>query len=442
MTDLEQRLGRFIRVTPSWNKESVYFHGGARVGTLQVGELRIDVRPRMAAAEMATLIRYALRGDVRPQERSAILPGTVGIDELVCAILADEADRIRQVGLSRRYRKRTESLTALRGRPEFLRSFPRRKQHERTITCTYHLLTCDNLDNRLLRAGLERARLMEITANTRRRLLEHRQAWSSLASAMHPSADDFRDARWNFTRLSEHYRLAHQLCELIVNRMRPTELFAAGQVATAGLTLDMPTLFEQFVHRLIEDLVASTGLRVEAQQPDRGALLDAAGNKYRRVRPDLVVYRKDGPVAVIDAKYKDYWQSRDTAGRPERRISNEDLYQLFFYAQRLQLKHELPVAPEAFIIAPRPASDESRGEEIAQQYRTISWRAGHERAGVVRLLNLPITDILRRMQATSDWQNELEPLRAALLGHRSSTATAQAAPALTRSQGLANDRQS
>lgn len=234
-----------------------------------------------------------------------------------------------------------------------------------------------------------------------------------------PSSGDFTRARSRYTRLSEHYRLAHNLSELITMRRRPAELFGEGDVATKGLILEMPFLFERFVERLVDDWARPVGLRVAPQQPDRGALLDARGEIYRRVQPDLVLYRQDRPTVVIDAKYKDYWRSKEPSGVPDRRISNADLYQLFFYAQRLQLKHGLPAPPAAFIVAPRPALDECEGREIEERYLSVAWRAGREQAGEVRLINLPLTDILRSMRQTARWLDELESLRDQILGSES-----------------------
>lgn len=417
--DLADRLAGFVQFAPDWEPGQVRLTAGSRIGTVQIRDLRVDVRPRLAAPEMVTLIRYALGGNVSPAERSAPPTGPVGLDELICVLLAEEADRIRQVGLSRLYRKQTEPLAVLRGRPEFLGSFPLRKKHNPRIMCSHYQLTCDNLDNQLLRVGLERAGLMEVSVATRRRLLEHRRAWSFFASDIRPSPGDFTRARSRYTRLSEHYRLAHNLSELITMRRRPAELFGESPVATKGLILEMPYLFERFVERLVDAWARPVGLRVVPQQPDRGALLDAEGDIYRRVRPDVVLYRQDRPVAVIDAKYKEYWRGKEPSGVPDRRISNEDLYQLFFYAQRLQLKHGLPTPPAAFIVAPRPAPDECEGREIGSRYRSVAWRAGHEQAGEVRLINLPLTDILRSMRRTSRWLDTLESIRDQILGSES-----------------------
>ena len=393
------KLAGIVEIQPVWQPGKVRFHAGQAIGTVEIGSLRVEVRPRLAACEAAAFIRYALGGKVDATLRGTFPMGpSPGLDELLCQVLADEADRIRQIGLSRLYTQQHERFDALRGRPDFLASFPWDKKRQQSVVCSYHLLTCDNLDNRLLRASLEQSSLLEVTPRTRGRLLAHRRTWSHAAAVTRPTRVDFNEARQRYTRLTEHYRLAHNVGEIIWARRRPAKLFEIGTITTSGLILSMPTLFEKFVERLVREELASHDTTVESQHSDQGAILDGCGKVYRRVRPDLVVYRRDKPIIVVDAKYKQYWPADTSSLRPKRRISNADLYQLFFYAQRLQLKYDLAKPPAAFIVSPLPAQDERNGQsEIDGRYKRVVWRAGHECAGDVRLLNLPLTDILRSM---------------------------------------------
>jgi McrBC 5-methylcytosine restriction system component len=397
--EVASKLHGFVDVSPSWEFGKVSLSAGQSIGAVEIGLLRVEVRPRLAAIEAAALVRYALGGEVAPKLRATFPTGpSPGLDELLCQVLADEADRIRQLGLSRLYTQQRERLTVLRGRPDFLASFPWDDRRQDSLVCSYHLLTCDNLDNRLLRESLERSSLLDVTPRTRARLLAHRRTWCYAASAIHPAREDFAEARRRYTRLTEHYRLAHNVGEIILARERPTELFELGAVTVSGLILSMPFLFEKFVERLVREEFVPHGVTVKSQHPDKGAILDDAGEVYRRVRPDLVGCRGDEPIFVVDAKYKQYWPADRSSPKPKKRIANADLYQLFFYAQRLQLKHGLPRPPAACIVSPLPAADERAGcPEIGTRYKRVIWRAGHEHAGDVRLFDLPLTDLLRSM---------------------------------------------
>lgn len=394
---LAEELQPLVTLQRSLAGDTVIGRAGLNVGTTRIGQLRVDIRPRMAAAELITLVRYALGGQIDAWQRSAIELGFYGLDELICVIFADELMQLRQKGLSRNYVNRREPLQVLRGRPDFIASFPWNDRGMTSLTCRYHELTTDNLDNQLLRAALERATLMETSVETRRRLLEHRHAWSELASLRPVGRDDFVSARSRYTRLSEHYRLAHNLAEVLLLGDRPAAAFDAGRHPTGGLRLNMAELFESFVERLLNESLCPRGFTVRSQAADGGALLDGIGVPYRRVKPDVVVFRDNVPVAVIDAKYKNYWRSDGQI--PMDRIGNEDLYQLFFYASRLRTRYALPHLPPAFIVAPLPAEDErGRAGVIPDRFQQVTWRAGNELGGRIQLVLLPVTDLLRAMR--------------------------------------------
>lgn len=392
MDELRERLDRFVRLRPSWEGGRVRAEAGRVVGSQTVGGLRVTVQPRLAAAEMAALIRYAWGRDVA-QARTQTRVAREGLDELVGRLLADEAQGILQRGLARRYERRTEALPVLRGRPAFAENFPWRPEGMTRIVCTHHLLTADNLHNRLVRAALERAVFLDVSVPTRRALAAHRAAWRGVADAMAPTGGDFQRARERTDRLTEPYALALRLSELVLRGERPAGLFEAGE-SSAGFTLDMAALFEAFVERALREWAEPLGLTVRAQGPDRGAFLDGAGRPYRRVVPDLVVYRGGLPVAVVDAKYKMYWPAK-AGGQPDRKVSTADLYQLFFYAQRLQVKHGLAEPPLAFLASPLPADEERGADIVGERYREVTWRAGGQQAGTVSLLWIPITRLVR-----------------------------------------------
>lgn len=385
-----------VKMSLSWSPGGVRLLAEGVIGTIRLGHLRVDVRPRLAARELVTLIRYALGATVESCRRSSINDQRGGLDELLCRVLEEELRVIRQIGLSRRYVERNKALPVLRGRPDFLSSFPWNDEGMSEMHCRFHELTCDNLDNQLILAALERATLLETTLSTRHSILEHRQVWSSVASRRDVSREEFKRARERYTRLSEHYELAHKLSEYLIFGQRPGSLYETGAVTTGGLTLDMADLFELFLYRLLSEQLSPLGYRVRVQNPDKGAFLDGGGCTYRRVRPDFVVFKGEKAVAVIDAKYKDYWRADASTGMPNRRVSNEDLYQLFFYAQRLQLRFAMKHMPPAFIFAPLPAADERDGAGIvASQYSEIVWRAGSDAPSRVRLTFVPLTELLR-----------------------------------------------
>ena len=196
--ELQDRLARFVRLRRSWESGQVRVEAGRVVGSQTFGRLRVTVEPRLAAAEMAALIRYAWGRDLAKAQTQTRV-AREGLDELIGRLLADEAQGILQQGLARRYERRTEALPVLRGRPAFTENFPWRPEGMTRIVCTHHQLTADNLHNRLVRAALERAVYLDVSVPTRRALAAHRAAWRGVAGAMAPSGPEFKRARIRHT---------------------------------------------------------------------------------------------------------------------------------------------------------------------------------------------------------------------------------------------------
>lgn len=396
--ELRRRLGGFVDIVRGWSGGPSVARAGRRVGSVKVGGLRVDVEPRMASAEFATLVRYAW-GHPAAQAPTTARVDRQGLDELLGRLLADEAAALLARGPARRYERRVERLPVVRGRPLFAQNFPWDPSAPTGLVCAHHLLTADNAHNRIVRAALERAPGLDVSSTTRRDLLRQRAEWRRVAEASEPGPSDVAQALQRTDRLTEHYALALRLSGALLAGMRPSGVFEEGQVS-AGLTLDMAVLFEAFVARALGEWAPARGLTVREQTVDGHAFLDAGGSRYRSVRPDLVVSRDGVPVAVVDAKYKPYWASRSEAGTPARRVSTGDLYQLFFYAQRLQRQHGLDRQPAAVILSPLPAPDERGGwGVIADRYQQISWSAGAE-GGIANLVLVPITEWLRDWDRT------------------------------------------
>jgi 5-methylcytosine-specific restriction enzyme subunit McrC len=155
--------------------------------------------------------------------------------------------------------------------------------------------------------------------------LRHRLAGLPTARLRPEEIDRFR-----YDRLTEAYRPVHAFCRWILEGTRlglGTELRAPG----ASFVVEMAPLFERFV---------SLSLRARLRPPwhvklqERVALDQAHALE---LRPDVVVYRQDRPVAVVDAKYK-----LRGGGVP----GNPDAYQVLAYARRYGVRRAWLVYPD------------------------------------------------------------------------------------------------
>jgi 5-methylcytosine-specific restriction enzyme subunit McrC len=395
-----EQFSPLITITPDINNQCV-LQAGSRVGVIESGDLRVQVCPRLSADEFCTLLRYVLSGHVPPEHyrSSSNITWGIGFEDALCMILCDEITEILRIGLSRRYEECQESLRLLRGRPVWERNFPWFGAKSREIICRYQQLTYDNLDNRILLAGLKCAAMLSQHKDVKAPILQHLKTFRELASETVVEPYHFVNAQNSYNRLNEHYYIVHNLCKMLAFGLRHESIFDAGQEIVSGIVLDMADMFEQFVEKIMEDLLVVRGFSIHSQTTDNKALIDDDGKTYSSIRPDLEMW-KDGKICgVMDAKYKQYWRANSVDYRPVQKISNEDLYQLFFYQQRMQRKHSLLFPLPAFIISPLPEEDERKDSPcISKRFRRIQWRAGSEKDGDVQLILLPMTRCLRLLQ--------------------------------------------
>jgi 5-methylcytosine-specific restriction enzyme subunit McrC len=87
------------------------------VGRIDVGSLRIAVRPKLGATPLATLVRYAygLR-DISIIDETHTPIAHFGFHDLLVAMLGDEVEELLHRGLARRYAPLSERMESPRGR--------------------------------------------------------------------------------------------------------------------------------------------------------------------------------------------------------------------------------------------------------------------------------------------------------------------------------------
>lgn len=285
------------------------------------------------------------------------------------------------------YVAKEESLDVVRGRPLWHRQLGAPPAQ---VVCRYELQTTDSLLNRLLLAGLLAARRLQPRGPLRRRADRQVFTWTGLAAR--PTVvtrEDFRRATAGLNRQTDHYKSALALAEaLLLGHGSPSE---SGERGYAMPTYNLATMFERIVELLTRSTASDFKLLVRAQHTRDDALVDAEDDIYRRVRPDLVIYRAGKPVAVVDAKFKPQYLTGTPRPPMSSRVALADAYQLFFYAERLRRLYGLTGPVPAFIVAP------SLAPEDVPPLRRRSVRWGEEgrpdRIGL-QVLALPLVEVV------------------------------------------------
>ena len=375
-----------------------------RVGRVHLGDTVVTIPPPFDPAVFIDFFLYASGRKMedflrrRTAETEARLrrrddPFLV----LLAGVLVDAAEQIVATRVARGYEPVIERSRTISGRPLWGRDFGHHPAEG--ITCRYFVLSTDNLLNRLVSAGIRQAASilrdtpMASVANTQRFI------WRSIADQSYVTPHDFDLGERRITRLTEPYRDALAISRALLYGFSLENPFAGRSTRLQVLEFSLPELFERFLSRLLSEASVNLGLRVHIQAEDRHAIVDAEGTIYRRVRPDIVVFRGSQPVAVVDAKFKPHYTRTQRGKRvpPKNRVSNADIYQMFFYQARIRARYRLERSPRAIIVAPLL---QQAAEIVESERRTALWQTeelGSPEFGL-SLVPLPVVSVVRSIQ--------------------------------------------
>lgn len=308
------------------------------VGVISMDSVQIQITPKLAGGELGVLqmIDYATGLSALrhlPAERPLPSAG-LHLRDLVCLLLTIECEKLLAHGPRRDYVRHERLMPMLRGRLLVDRQVLRRHGRLDQLECRFDEFDSDIIDNRLCASALDIAARTASTPNLRARA---RNAAADFVTFCSPGKLDAKHtaALLSYQRHNEHYRPAHQWALLLLGAGGFDNLYSNGANDGRTFLLDMNTLFEQFVTRLLQEATAGTDFTVYNQLVHRGIICDeSTARSYAAVIPDILL-AKDRWRRPVDVKYKMY---------DDRKIDSSDLYQTFLYGYALSGDGSVPSA--------------------------------------------------------------------------------------------------
>jgi len=324
------------------NRHGLVIKSLQHVGAVQLGPLRVVVRPKIAVSDLWKILIYALDlTEVLEEPSVETALSEADFADLLALLLIAEVARLRSRGLRRRYVSSAEWLASPRGRLDcatLARALPLRTA---TLPCIHHDLSVDILANQVIRAGLGLAQRAAQSPAVRAAAARAEAEWSrdcsspTLTKRLLDRADQARD------RLLTAYAPAHRLVRLIFNGLGTHHAPPSGQDAVRGFFWDMATLFESFVRRFLAEHLTDVDVR---KRRLRGLYHFVKNPRKQRTPcpvPDLVIRRGREVLAVADTKYMDL---------SDQRFGRDILYQVSVYAAA----HYSGRPPPTVILYPQP----------------------------------------------------------------------------------------
>ncbi len=311
--------------------DSVAIRTQGAVGLVRFDRFELQIEPKLPGGNLGLfrMIEFAtgIAGVVRLAGSPRMRMAGNNLLDLVIELLAWLTEELIGAGLRGDYVTHEDDLPVLRGR--FL---PDRQVLERLgrydrLVCRYDEHEYDVPDNQLLALALGRGARSAASHPVRRRA---RSVAGVLGEVCNPASFDLTDGRATmaYDRMNYHYKDAHELAWLLLEGLGPADELTSGSTRARSFLIDMNKLFERFVERALETILDDALFRIRAQRSE-SIFWDATEHRrYARVRPDLLVERRDRAQVrlPVDAKYKRY------GGSETRKIVVADLSQAFMYA--------------------------------------------------------------------------------------------------------------
>ncbi|WP_447586524.1 5-methylcytosine restriction system specificity protein McrC [Pseudoxanthomonas mexicana] len=377
-----------------------------KVGRVMLGQRVFAVLPDLSAADFTTFFLYALGVDISRFTHHQASPITAALgdehidyDKLVATLLCVACEDLASGYLARGYERKSEKLSVLRGRVDWMRSIAAPKHLG--LPCHYHEITSDNLLNRTVLAGLSAARQLDLPLALRQRLSKLEFAWSSVCRHQYIRQHDLESCEKSLNRLTESYRPVLALCRMLLFGYVPDDFFGGRNSTLQCLEFDLAAIFERFVYQIVKARLQGTGVDTMFQPSSGNELLDGFGALYQATRPDFLLRYRGQTVAVLDAKFKPRYVTlvKGESFSTRNKLDQSDVYQMLFYADRVKSGGDT----EAFVIAPRMDGFASVPNEAN---RTVVWRSGLRGRIVLRVVDVDLIATIKAIRSETAYPQD------------------------------------
>jgi len=291
--------------------------------------------------------------EVWPNEEFIESPKGIDFSFIVVVAFLRELNTLCVRHLRRHFERRRENLTGrVKGKIVINENLRRNIGHAERVFCEYQSISNDILENRILRAALEKAAKYLSMYQYQARKYSVMQRWVYACRAHLQGVSVVNISRRDFGAARQRgafapYRRPLHLAKAVLSHFGFSPLEEWNEIIeTPPYCIDSAKLFEYYAE-----------LRLRRKYPNilvQNAAENKTGGFAVEVRPDFCLPKQNGePPKIIDAKYKHLYRERP---------SGSDLYQMIAYSQHRGLLQEIngstadienADAPELCLVYPR-----------------------------------------------------------------------------------------
>lgn len=308
-------------------KDGLKITSNSYVGKIKIGDLQIDIRPKIEGMPFYKLLKYTygLRNLNIFDEAIHDIDSFSFYDLLVYQLYAEVEDLVYR-GLNKKYKKAEENLQNPRGRINIKEIFKKSNISNVTLPCIYFERSEDNDFNQVLLSGLYLA--LELTEDLNLKIQLHKlcKSMEERVNRIELNRRVLINTLKSVDRLIEHYRPSLELINILFESQGIQFEDGRSCKKLNGFFFDMNIFFQSLLSKLMKENIDGYTVKDEYTLHELFAYTPGFNPQRRyspKPRPDFAVIDGNKVICLLDAKYRDLWGKN---------LPREMLYQLSIYA--------------------------------------------------------------------------------------------------------------
>lgn len=308
-------------------KDGISVSSNSYVGRIKLGNLQINIRPKLNGLPLYQLLKYAygLRELKLFNTAEYAIDNFSFFDLLIYELYVEAEDLLRR-GIQKSYIREEENLSSPRGRIDINRLCSQGGFMKDTLPCRYFKRDENNIMNKTLLAGIKLGLKLVLDSSLKVKLQRLCSNLEENINDVTLTRGNLQLARNSINRLTSRYSAVLEIINILYESQGVQLEDGSNYINLRGYFFDMNVFFETLVGRLLENCVEEYSVKDQFSLHDM-FIYTPGFNPCRRKsptpRPDFAIMRHGKVIKLLDAKYRDLW---------ERSLPREMLYQLAIYA--------------------------------------------------------------------------------------------------------------